>query len=279
MAPVSPVRSVCYTLENMAFIRGAYKVFLLFILNIFFLLPGLLISAVFFIGKTRQMQLRTYGMMIWAKCLAAVLGLHIRTSGQRPQERGLFIASNHSSYTDILVIGSIIPSVFVAKAEVRSWPLFGLLAGIGGTIFVRRESQRSTLRAVKEAEERLLNSINVVIFPEGTTDDGRQVDRFRSSFFKIPAEAHLPVLPLSIYYASVDNLPTAHAPANEMAWHNTPLLPHFRNLLSKKKIEVRVHFNEVIDVSSASYNRKELADMAHQRTTEGFRMLKGNSTG
>lgn len=216
-------------------------------------------------------------MMVWAKCLAAVLGLHIQTTGQRPRARGFFIASNHCSYTDILVIGSIIPSVFVAKAEVRSWPLFGLLAEIGGTIFVRRESQRSTLRAVKEAEEKLLNGINVVIFPEGTTDNGKQVDRFRSSFFKIPAEARLPVLPLSIYYASVDGIPTVHAPANEMAWHNTPLLPHFWNLLSKKKVGVRVHFNEVIGVSSASYNRKELADLAQQRSTEGFLLLHGNT--
>lgn len=269
---------MCYTVENMACVRRVYKVFLLVIMNIFFLLPGLLISAVFFIGKTRQMQLRTHGMMIWAKCLAAVLDLRIKSSGPLPRERGLFIASNHSSYTDILVIGSLIPSVFVAKAEVRSWLLFGWLAQIGGTIFVKRESQRSTLRAVKEVEERLHNSVNVVIFPEGTTDDGTQVNRFRSSFFKIPAEAHLPVLPLSIFYASVDSLATAETP-NEMAWHNVPLLPHFWNLLSKKKIEVRVHFNEVINVHSGQYTRKQLADIAYRSTSEGFGMLKDNSTG
>ncbi|MGC2061748.1 MAG: lysophospholipid acyltransferase family protein [Thermodesulfovibrionales bacterium] len=263
----------------MTFFRRAYKVFLLLILNIFFLLPGLLISAAFFLGEPRQTQLRTYGMMIWAKCLAAVLGLHVQTTGQRPQQRGLFIASNHSSYTDILVIGSSIPSVFVAKAEVSSWPLFGCLAQIGGTIFVKRESARSTLQAVSEVQQKLKAGVNVIVFPEGTTDNGNEVSKFGSSFFKIPAEDHLPVLPLSIYYASVDGLPTAHAPANEMAWHNTPLLPHFWNLLSKKKIEARVHFNEVIDVSSGSYTRKELADMAYQRATDGLRILQGNSTG
>jgi 1-acyl-sn-glycerol-3-phosphate acyltransferase len=262
----------------MAFIRRAYKVSLLLILNIFFLLPGLLINAVFFIGRSRQMQLRTHGMMVWAKCLAAVLCLHIQTTGQRPHQRGLFIASNHASYTDIVVIGSMVPTAFVSKAEVRSWPVFGWLAQTGGTIFVKRESQRSTLRAVKEAEEKLSNRVNVVIFPEGTTNDGRQVNRFRSSFFKIPAEAHLPVLPLSIYYSSVDGIPTEHALANEMAWHNTPLFSHFWNLLSKKKIEVRVHFNEVIEGDALSSNRKELADMAYQRTTEGFRLLQGPST-
>lgn len=248
-------------------------------LNVFFLLPGLLISAFFFLGKARQMRIRTYGMRLWAKSLAAVLGLHIRTSGQRPMQEGLFIASNHTSYTDILVIGSILPAVFIAKAEVRGWPLFGLLAEIGGTIFVKRELQRSTLQAVKETEERLGSGVNVVVFPEGTTDDGRQIDKFRSSFFKAPAEAHLPILPLSLYYAVVDGLPTAKAAANEMAWHNTPLLPHFWNLLSKKKVEVRVHFNPVIDVRSGNYHRKELAELACLRSREGFTTLQENTNG
>ncbi|MBA4371747.1 MAG: hypothetical protein C0402_02670 [Thermodesulfovibrio sp.] len=271
-------RSLCYTFLIMAFVRRAYKIFLLLTCNLFFLLPGLLISTVFFLGKPRQLQLRTHGMMVWAKCLAAVLGLHIQITGQRPEQSGLFIASNHASYTDILIIGSIIPSVFIAKAEVRGWPLFGLLAQIGGTIFVKRELQKSTLYAVKETEEKLGSGINVVVFPEGTTDNGKQIERFRSSFFQAPSEARLPILPLSIYYAVVDGLPTAQAPENEMAWHNAPLLPHFWNLLSKKKVEVRVHFNGIIAANSGSYNRKDLAEKAYLSSAEGFRRLQGNAT-
>lgn len=263
----------------MACIRRVYKIIMLVVLNIFFLAPGLLISALFFIGKKRQMQLRTHGMTCWAKCLTAVLGLHIRTSGQRPSQTGLFIASNHAGYTDIPVIGSILPSVFIAKAEVRGWPVFGLLAQIGGTIFVKRELQRSTLSAVREAEKKLGNRLNVVVFPEGTTDNGMEVERFRSSFFKAPAEARLPILPLSIYYAAVNGTPTAHAAANEMAWHNAPLLPHFWNLLSKRNIEVRVHFNRIIDTSEVPRTRKELADLAFERTAEGFRQLQDKTSG
>ena len=263
----------------MIFVRRTYKILLLLVLNIFFLLPGLLISASFILGKSRQMQLRTYGMMLWAQCLAAVLGLKIQASGERPYRRGLFIACNHCSYTDVLVIGSIMPAVFVAKAEVISWPVFGWLAKIGGTIFVNREAQRSTLLAVREAEEILAHSVNVVIFPEGTTDNGTQVDRFKSSFFRIPVTARLPVLPVSICYTSVDGKPPRTTPANEMAWHNMPLFPHFLNLLSKKRIDVRVHFNEAIDGNMPVLDRKKLADIAHQRITEGFRMLQEKATG
>jgi len=216
-------------------------------------------------------------MMLWSKSACALFGLLVRVSGQPPDRHGLFIAGNHSSYTDIPVMGSLIPAVFVAKHEVKSWFLFGSLARMGGSVFVKRESGRSTLQAVEEVQQRIKAGVNVIVFPEGTTDNGRQVTKFGSSFFKIPAEADIPVLPLSIYYAYVDGRPTTEGPVNEMAWHNVPLFPHLMNLLSKKTVEVRVHFGEVIDnnISPEHFrDRKALAETAFHRVREGFEIAK-----
>lgn len=254
--------------------RRAYKIVFLLILHILFLFAGLAISAAFFLGRRRRMLLRAYGVMAWARVVCLILGLKVQTGGNCPRRHGLFIASNHCSYTDIPVIGSLIPSVFVSKAEVSSWPLFGWVARLGGTVFVRRESAAGTLSAVKDAQERLTNGVNVVIFAEGTTDNGMEVDRFRSSFFKIPHEGRMPVLPLSIYYSFVDGAPAREGEVNEMAWHGMPLFSHFWSLISKKRIDVRVFCNEAIGDLSPFGDRKALAEEAYRRVREGFRALR-----
>ncbi|MBI5101016.1 MAG: 1-acyl-sn-glycerol-3-phosphate acyltransferase [Nitrospirae bacterium] len=255
--------------------RRAYKLVLLVCLDIFFLFVGLLISLTPFLEKGTKTRVAVRGMMLWAKATCLVLGLRVRTSGAPRHDPGAFIACNHASYTDIPVIGSIIPSVFVSKHEVGSWFLFGKLARLGGTVFVRRESKTSTMEAVKEAGERLRDKINIVLFPEGTTDDGRHVKEFRSSFFRIPVDTGAPIIPVSIFYSSVDGKQTGDYPENEMAWHGDQALrEHLWNLLSKKRVEVKVHFNPLISVRPGD-DRKELAALACRSVREGLSLLEG----
>jgi 1-acyl-sn-glycerol-3-phosphate acyltransferase len=258
----------------MATIRRYYKIFLLVCLNIFFLFVGVLIGTTPFVQRERRIRGAVKSMMLWARASCAILGIHIHTSGPFIQLAGVFIVCNHCSYTDIPAMGSLIPSVFVSKHEVSSWFLFGRLARLGGTVFVRRESKSSTMNAVKEAKERLLNRINVVIFPEGRTDDGRNVMEFKSSFFKIPLDTDAPILPVSIFYSHVNGISTGLSPGNEMAWHdNRGLFGHFWNLLSKQRIDVKIHFNPVISDLKLK-DRKELAAVVCQSVREGLEMLK-----
>lgn len=261
----------------MTTISRFYKIFLLVCLNIFFLFIGVLISAAPFVEREKRMQGAIRGMMLWARACCAIFGIHIQTTGQCEHKTGIFIVSNHCSYTDIPTIGSIIPSVFISKHEVGSWFLFGRLARLGGTVFVRRESKSSTMNAVREAKERLLNRINIVIFPEGTTDDGRHVNEFKSSFFKIPLDTDATILPVSIFYSHVNGIATGQSPENEMAWYdNRSLFSHFWNLLSKKRIDVKIHFNPVIS-GLKSKDRKELAAIVCQSVREGLEMLQEKS--
>src|SRR5580692_10031015 len=65
-----------------------------------------------------------------------IFGYSASVSGDIPKSGLLF--SNHLSYLDVLAISAVAPAVFVSKAEVRRWPLFGWLAAIAGTVFVER---------------------------------------------------------------------------------------------------------------------------------------------
>jgi len=109
-------------------------------------------------------------------------GFELRVIGELPAS-GL-VASNHLSYLDILFYGATIPCVFVSKIEVRSWPLLGLLAALGGTVFIDRKSAASTAEAARQVKELLQAGVPVLVFPEGTSSDGSSVLRFHPSLFE-----------------------------------------------------------------------------------------------
>ena len=99
--------------------------------------------------------------------------LPLATVGDLPQ-RGL-IVSNHLSHLDILFYGSLGPVIFVSKAEVRTWPLFGKLAAHGATVFVDRGSPAEAAAAAAQIEQHLRDGLTVLLFPEGTSGDGAAV--------------------------------------------------------------------------------------------------------
>ena len=102
-----------------------------------------------------------------SKRLNRVFRLEIQISGITP-ETGLLVA-NHLSYLDVTVLGSLFPSRFTAKSEVKGWPIFGWLATMGGTIFLQRGLRMQASNSVEEISRSLNESVPLVLFPEGTS--------------------------------------------------------------------------------------------------------------
>jgi 1-acyl-sn-glycerol-3-phosphate acyltransferase len=126
------------------------------------------------------------------------LGMRVSASGSLPAS-GL-IVSNHLSYLDILFFSSLMPCIFVSKSEVLSWPLFGILARCGGTIFVER-GRGSVLDSVsKKIGAALDEGVPVVLFPEGTSTDGSSVLGFFPALFEAAVRTETPVFPTAIAY-------------------------------------------------------------------------------
>ena len=98
-------------------------------------------------GRWSAMLLRT-----WARWSARTLGMRVRVEGT-PPEPPFLLVSNHLSYVDVLVLGSQLGSVFVARGDVEGWPLFGPLCRTGGSIFVKRESKRDLVRVISRMKE------------------------------------------------------------------------------------------------------------------------------
>jgi 1-acyl-sn-glycerol-3-phosphate acyltransferase len=165
----------------------------------------------------------------------ARIGMEVVTEGDPPLH-GL-VVSNHLSYLDVLAYASIAPCVFVAKQEVRAWPLFGAFATMAGTIYVDRERRSANGGASALIEAALQAGVPVVLFAEGTSSDGKSLLRFHSRFFEPAVRTHALVTAAAISYASS----TAEEAA--LAYYGDDVFaPHLVRTLGQRNLEACVAF-------------------------------------
>jgi 1-acyl-sn-glycerol-3-phosphate acyltransferase len=145
--------------------------------------------------------------------------------------------SNHLTYLDILVYGAARPFLFVAKSEVRRWPLLGTLASLGGTIFVDRGRNLQVADATREIEQALRAGIPVLLFPEGTSSDGSSVLPFRSPLFDPAIRAGASVTPAAVRYHADD------ATEDQVTyWGDMVFLPHLFRTLCVRGLTAKIGF-------------------------------------
>ncbi|WP_126447562.1 lysophospholipid acyltransferase family protein [Sulfuricystis multivorans] len=146
----------------------------------------------------------------WSRQLLEILGVKLGAGDTVPPP-GLIVC-NHISWLDIFVINALTPAAFVAKAEVKDWPLIGWLCARTETLFLERGSRTSARRTIEAMVESLKRGIHVAVFPEGTTTAGDCVLPFRAALFQAAIEAETPVIPLALGYADHRGKPS-RAPA------------------------------------------------------------------
>jgi 1-acyl-sn-glycerol-3-phosphate acyltransferase len=220
----------------------------------------------------------------WA-VMCRLIGLHVNVVGT-PAQRGvdgrpLVYVSNHSSWLDILVLGSRLNASFTAKGEVGTWPVIRTIARLGRTVYVRR--QRATMqREAAEMSARLRAGDNLILFPEGTTSDGSRVLPFRSAFLSI---AEVPVTadhrtalvqPVSVVYDRLAGLPTGRASRPVFAWYgDMDIASHFWRLAGYRGLRVTVLLHTPLD-PAAFPNRKALSAAVWKTVADGAATLRQN---
>jgi lyso-ornithine lipid O-acyltransferase len=201
------------------------------------------------------------------RMLCALLGVRVRVAGERFRQHPLLIVANHVSWLDICVLTTLAPVVFVAKREVRSWPLFGLLARLQRSVFVDRDRRLATAATNAEIAARLAEGDPVVLFAEGTSSDGNRVLPFRSSLIggahaalaNAEHAARVWIQPLSIAYVALDGLPLGRTDRPCVAWYgDLDLLPHLAHIMRRGAVDVVVSWGEPV-ACAATTDRKALA--------------------
>jgi 1-acyl-sn-glycerol-3-phosphate acyltransferase len=193
---------------------------------------------------------------LYHKVCCRIIGLRVVRHGRIVRSRPILFVSNHTSYLDISVLGSLIEASFVAKAEIADWPLFGLLAKLQRSVFIERRASHS-VRHRDEIGRRLQHGDALVVFPEGTTGDGNRVLPFKSALFAVASRtvdgAPLVVQPISIAYVRLDGMPLGREWRPFCSWYGAMELPsHLWQLLGLGTITVEVTFHPPLDIASAS---------------------------
>lgn len=223
-----------------------------------------------------KLPLRRRLPTVYHRIVCAMLGVRVRVSGERCPHAPLLIAANHVSWLDIPVLTTLAPVVFVAKREVATWPLFGLLAKLQRTVFVDRERPHKTAHVNREIAGRLAEGDPVVLFAEGTSSDGNHVLPFRSgligaahTLLEAGGDARVFVQPLAIAYVGLDGVPAGRQHRPLLAWYGAmDLLPHLRDVIRHGAVDVTVTWGEPIACQHDT-DRKALA-RALEQTARGL---------
>jgi len=205
---------------------------------------------------------------LWCRICMAIIGVRIDRPPVLPSGVGL-ITSNHLSYLDVMVIASILPIRFVAKREIASWPVVGLLARAVGTLFLEQSRKRAVIALGDQVRETIRVGVPVVFFPEGRISEGATVERFHAALLRPAVEENAACLPLCLHY-EVRN--PAISPRTAICWStDIGFLPHFWGVLRIPRIHVRVRCaDEVI----RGDNRKQLATALRDVTLALFEPIR-----
>ena len=187
--------------------------------------------------RGRTLTLRDRADWLHRACAIIVrrLSMRVSSSGLVP-ESGL-IVSNHLSHLDILLYAALMPCVFVSKSEVLKWPMFGILARCGGTIFVKRDRKHGVEQPVSAIASALTGGIPVVLYPEGTSTDGSLVLPFHTAFLQPAVTTRTSIIPAAIAYWVADG-----TEADLCYYGKITFFPHLLSVLRREGVEGRITF-------------------------------------
>jgi lyso-ornithine lipid O-acyltransferase len=196
----------------------------------------------------------------WAEETLHSLGIEVQISGSACETGPLLMVGNHLSYLDIVLLMLAAPKAsFIAKEEIRRWPVFGYGAQTIGTVFVKREDGARRASAKAAIIEELKRGGRVVLFPAGTTCI-HESHRWRRGAFEIAKTQQVPIQPFRIRYL----------PVKPAAFIGQDLfLTHLFRLAKVGKIVAKLEFHPPVNVDDVIRAPDEWRDWARQDMSSG----------
>lgn len=197
-----------------------------------------------------------------SKSLLAVLGISLVSRGPRPA-RGALLVGNHLSWLDVPIALALWQCTFVAKSEVRKWPLLGALGDALGVIWIDRRRARDLLRVIPRVESALRDGATVLLFPEGTTTNGSSILPFRSGLFESATRSGAPVMSVALSARALST------DVDALCWYgNETLVQNIPRVASLRGAQIVAHVGPVV---ASDVGRKQLARASRVQVQRRFR--------
>ena len=229
---------------------------------------GLLAELLLFPLLQRSARRRV--VQVWSRWLMALCGVRMEVRGTPVLQGAVLWVANHVSWVDIFVLNSVRTTSFVAKSDIRRWPVIGLLVAWAGTLFIDRTHRRAMHRANQQMQECFDQGDAVGLFPEGTTTDGSRVQPFRAGLFQASVQAAVPVQPVALRFLR------GGRPAPELAFvGEQTLVANLWFLLGAWGVSVECTFLRPLE-PTGGLNRSHLAQQAHQAVSGALFSVSGS---
>ena len=167
----------------------------------------------------------------WANAILPFLGIELSVYGTPPEEACILVG-NHISYIDPVAVLHDVLAWPVAKAEVSKWPLIGNMAKNTGILFVERENRNSRADTIKAIDAAVKRGLQIMIYPEGTTNAEPKTLPFRRGAFRLAAKEGFAIYPMAITYSRAD-----------AAWvGDDTFIPHFLRTFRRKRLGIQLSY-------------------------------------
>jgi len=195
----------------------------------------------------------------WSAQLLRILAIRLHVTGVPPVDAPTLMVANHVSWLDIFAINAVQPTRFIAKAEIRRWPLLGWLCERGDTLFIDRARRHHTRDINKTMAAAMRGGDAFAVFPEGTTTHGDVLLPFHASLLQPALACEAKVSPVAIRYSRADGSLCVEA---DYVGDKT-LVESLLQLLTQPQVHLHLHF--LMPVECAGLHRREVADEAARR--------------
>lgn len=216
----------------------------------------------------------------WHRAVSRALGVRSRLLGE-PATGSVLYVVNHLSWLDIPVVGAHLHASFVAKHEVGTMGVVGFFADMQHTIYVERERRSHAANQAHEIQTRLREGDNIILFPEGTSNNGVRILPFKSTLFSVvegEGTGDIRIQPVTLAYTHLNGLPLTRNRLIELAWlGETELAPHAFDCMRLGRLEARILCHEPVHRADFA-DRKALARHCQTVISRGYQKLMRGST-
>jgi 1-acyl-sn-glycerol-3-phosphate acyltransferase len=166
------------------------------------------------------------------------------------------MVANHISWLDIFVINALEPCRFVAKSDIRGWPLVGWLCAKTGTIFISRGKPRDVRAIYQGLVASIKTGDRIAFFPEGTTAAQGGLLPFHPNLFEAAIDAAVAVQPYALRY--LDDTGALHPAADFIG--ETTIVESILAILKARGIRrITAELTVLAPIASTGAHRRDLA--------------------
>lgn len=213
---------------------------------------------------------------LWHRITLAILAVRVQRIGRPAKPGPVLYVVNHISWLDILVLGAFLPrAAFVAKSEIAGWGAVAIACSLQRTLFINRRRTSDSARQRDALAERAEAGDSLILFPEGTSTDGRHVMAFKSALFSVAERAGasdqtLYIQPVTLAYTGLDGMPLTRHQRRHIAWiGDMELVGHVFDLLGRFCLRAEIRFHPAFTMAEAG-SRKAAARRAEAAVRSGL---------